>query len=266
MGKSLLYPVYGLIKELKFLEALVPIGFVNDALSTKLVSVNVPSTTKPAEAQKIAQTFEKMINKSLTIKQGEERNEEAIIKQVSSKVGEVKVIPSFGDKGDLQAEDFNSESNYDEINNKITDLRKMILTTVGIPPSIMDEEGMKTDVIKDHIRYTKKLKSIQFAIKEGLQRLIIVHLINNGFTNYLKEDIRVTFLNVLNTDDLEKLEYIDLTVSMIDNFKSFVEDFDDNEHVDVNYKEYVSFINKQFENVAGFSLFTYKEKTADGDF
>jgi len=264
MGKSLLYPVYGLIKELKFLEALMPIGFINDALSTKLVSVNVPSTTKPAEAQKIAQTFEKMINKSLTIKQSD-RTEDAIIKQVSSKVGEVKVIPNFGDKGDLQAEDFNSDNNYDEMNDKITDLRKMILTTIGIPASIMDEEGMKSDVIKDHIRYTKKLKSIQFAIKEGLQRMMIVHLTNNGFSNYLKEDIRVTFLNVLNTDDLEKLEYIDLTVSMIDNFKSFVEDFDDNEHVDVNYKEYVAFINKQFENVAGFNLFTYKEPDEDGD-
>ncbi len=266
MGKSLLYPVYGLIKELKFLEALMPIGFVNDALSTKLVSVNVPSTTKPAEAQKIAQTFEKMINKSLTIKQGEARTEDAIIKQISSKVGEVKVIPNFGDKGDLQAEDFNSDNNYEDMNDKITDLRKMILTTIGIPASIMDEEGIKTDVIKDHIRYTKKLKSIQFAIKEGLQRMIIVHLTNNGFTNYLKEDVRITFLNVLNTDDLEKLEYIDLTVSMIENFKSFVDDFDDNEHVDVNYKEYVAFINKQFENMAGFNLFTYKEPKEGDDF
>lgn len=259
MGKSLLYPIYGLLKELKFLEALVPIGFINDALSTKLLSVNVPSSTKPAEAQKIAQTFEKMINKSLRIKQGD-RTEDSIIKHVSSKVGEVKVIPNFGDKGDLQTEDFNSENNYENMNEKITDIRKMILTTIGIPSSIMDEESIKSDVIKDHIRYTKKLKSIQFALKEGLQRMIIVHLTNNGFTNYLKEDVRVTFLNVLNTDDLEKLEYIDLTVSMIDNFKSFVEDFEDNDRVDVNYEEYVKFINKQFENIAGFNLFTYKRE------
>lgn len=258
MGKSLLYPVYGLLKELKFLESLMPIGFINDALSTKLVSVNVPSTTKPGDAQKIAQTFEKMINKSLTIKQND-RSDEEIIKTLSSRVGEVKVIPNFGDKGDLNAEDFNSENNYDEMNEKILDLRKMILSTIGIPSSIIDEEGIKSDVIKDHIRYTKKLKSIQFALKEGLQRMIIVHLTNNGFDHYSKEDIRVTFLNVLNTDDLEKLEFIDLTVSMIDNFKSFIEDFEDNDKVDVNYEDYVKFLNKNFENVAGFSLFKYRE-------
>lgn len=264
MGKSVLYPVYGLIKELKFLEALVPIGFINDALATKLVSVNVPATTKPAEAQKIAQAFEKMINKSLKIDTND-RTDESIIKSISSRVGEVKVIPNFGDKGDLQSEDFNSENKYAEMDEKVNDLRKMILTTIGIPASIMDDSGMKSDVIKDHIRYTKKLKSIQFALKEGLQRMLIVHLTNNGFEYLHKEDIQVSFLNVLNTDDLEKLEYIDLTVSMIDNFKSFVEDFEDNDKVDVNYEEYVKFLNKQFENVAGFNLFTYKKPVDEDD-
>jgi hypothetical protein len=259
MGKSILYPVYGLLKELKFLEAIIPLGFINDSLATKLVSVNVPSTTKPADAQKIAQTFEKMINKSLTIKNSSQSDEE-IIKTISSKVGEVKVIPNFGDKGDLNAEDFNSENNYDDMSDKIYDLRKMILSTIGLPSSIIDEEGIKSDVIKDHIRYTKKLKSIQFALKEGLQRLLIVHLTNNGFDNYMKEDIQVTFLNVLNTDDLEKLEYIDLTVSMLDNFKSFVDDFDDNEHIDVKYEEYTKFMNAQFENITGFQLFEYKNQ------
>ncbi len=144
------------------------------------------------------------------------------------------------------------------MNEKIYDLRKMILSTIGLPASIIDEEGMKSDVIKDHIRYTKKLKSIQFALKEGIQRLLIVHLTNNGFDNYIKEDIEVMFLNVLNTDDLEKLEFIDLTVSMLDNFKSFVEDFDDNEHIDVKYEDYTKFMNAQFENITGFQLFEWR--------
>jgi len=262
MGKSLLYPVYGLLKELKFLESIIPLGFINDALATKLVSVNVPSTTKPSEASKIASAFEKMINKSLTIKSSGQTDEE-IIKTISSKVGEVKVIPNFGDKGDLNAEDFNSENNYDDMNDKIYDIRKMILSTIGLPSSIIDEEGIKSDVIKDHIRYSKKLKSIQFALKEGIQRLLIVHLTNNGFDNYIKDDIDVKFLNVLNTDDLEKLEYIDLTVSMLDNFKSFVQDFEDDDNIDVKYEDYTKFMNSQFQNITGFQLFEWKDKKGE---
>ena len=264
MGKSVLYPIYGLIKELKFLEHLFPLGFINDALSTKLVSVSVPATTKPAEAQKIAQTFEKMINKTLKISTDGQTDEE-ILSTIGSRVGDVKVIPSWGDKGELQAEDFNSENNYDEMGEKIVDIRKMALSTIGIPSSIIDEEGIKSDVIKDHIRYTKKLKSIQFALKEGLQRMIIVHLTNNGFTNYTKEDIDVVFLNILNTDDLEKLEYIDLTVSMVDNFKSFISDYEDHDMIGVNTEEYVKFLNNQFNNVVGFDIFELKASKEEED-
>ena len=264
MGKSVLYPIYGLIKELKFLEHLVPLGFINDALSTKLVSVSVPATTKPAEAQKISQTFEKMINKTLKMTT-DGKSDEEILRTIGSRVGDVKVIPSWGDKGELQAEDFNSDTDYAEMHEKIVDIRKMALSTIGIPSSIIDEEGMKADVIKDHIRYTKKLKSIQFALKEGIQRMIIVHLVNNGFTNYTKEDIDVVFLNILNTDDLEKLEYIDLTVSMVDNFKSFVSDYEDHDEIRINMEEYVKFMNKQFDNVVGFDIFELKANDEDED-
>jgi len=263
MGKSVLYPIYGLLKEMKFLENLVPLGFINDALSTKLVSVSVPATTKPAEAQKIAQMYEKMVNKTLKVSTNNKSDEE-ILKTIGARVGEVKVIPNFGDKGELQAEDFNSENNYDEMSEKINDIRKMALTTIGVPSSIIDEEGLKSDIIKDHIRYTKKLKSIQFALKEGIQRMLIVHLTNLGFRNYLKEDIDIVFLNILNTDDLEKLEFLDLTVSMVDNFKSFVGDFEDHDLIDINMEEYVGFLNKQFSTMAGFDIFSMKETNDAG--
>jgi hypothetical protein len=262
MGKSILYPIYGLLKELKFLENLVPLGFINDALATKLVSVSVPSSTKPAEALKIAQTYEKMINKTLRISSSGKSDEE-ILKTVGARVGEVKVIPNFGDKGELQAEDFNSDNKYDEMHEKITDIRKMTLSTIGIPASIIEDEGMKADVIKQHIRYTKKLKSIQYALKEGIQRLLIVHLTNIGFSNYIKENIDVTFLNILNTDDLEKLEFLDLTVSMVDNFKSFIRDFEDHDEIGINMEEYVKFLNSQFSVIAGFDVLYMKEELED---
>jgi hypothetical protein len=263
MGKSVLYPIYGLIKELKFLENLVPLGFINDALATKLVSVSVPANTKPAAAQKIAQTYERMINKTLKVGTADKTDDE-ILKTVGARVGDVKVIPNFGDKGELQAEDFNSENNFADMNEKIMDIRKMALTTIGVPASIIDEEGIKSDIIKDHIRYTKKLKSIQFALKEGIQRMLIVHLTNIGFRSYLKEDIDVVFLNILNTDDLEKLEFIDLTVSMVDNFKSFIQNFEDHDEIDINMEEYVKFLNQQFITTAGFDILKMKEVTEEG--
>jgi hypothetical protein len=259
MGKPLIYPAFGLLKELKLLESMLPIGFINTALKTPIVSVGVPSTTKPTDAIEITKTYERMLNKSLKIDINGQTSEQ-IIKTLSEKMGQVKVIPDFGDKGNIELKELGTKSDFEDMSDKILDLRKMILTTIGLPSSIIDEESIKTDIIKDHIRYGKKLKSIQDALREGLKRMFIIHLVNNGFDNFIKEDIEIKFLNVLNTDDIEKLEYIDLMVSMLNNFKSFMDDFDELEDVEVNKKEYYKFLNHQFNSILGFNFLKYKDK------
>jgi len=262
MGRSILYPVYGLIDELQFFENLLPMKFVNDALKTKLVSVSVPATTKPTDAQNIAKAFEKMINNTLNVGHHTSgSNSEEILKNLQSKVGNVKVIPNWGDKGELASQDFSADDNYDSMFEKINDIRKMILTTIGIPSNIIDEDNIKTDVIKQNIRYTKKLKSIQSSLIEGLQRLFIIHLNNKGLTYFIKENIKISFLNVLNIDDLEKLEYIDLMVSMLDNFNSYIANFEDNENVEIDWDNYVNLINENFANIVGFDILSVKEKS-----
>jgi len=253
MGKPIIYPAFGLLKELKLFESMLPIGFINSALKTSLISVGVPSSTKPQDAIEIAKVYEKMINKSMKI-DVDGQSSEQVLKTLSEKIGQVKVIPDFGDKGSLETQEISESTDYDDLSEKIVDLRKMALMTIGIPSSIIDEDGLKSDVIKDHIRYSKKLKSIQASLKEGLQRMFIVHLVNNGFDNFIKDDIDIQFLNILNTDDLERLEYTDLMVSMLDNFKSFIEDFEDVDFAKINYAEYIKFLNKQFSGIVGFDL------------
>jgi len=264
MGKSVVYPVLGLIKELKFLEEIIPQQFINNLVKTKLLGVSVPNKTKPSDAMEIASVFQRMINKTLT-KTNVKDDEEEILRELRSKVGDIKVMPMFGDKGSIETIDFGENDNFDDVFEKIMDIRKNIFLTIGIPTSILDEDGSKGEMIKDHIRYTKKLKSIQYAIQDGLQTMFYIHLVNNGFTNYLKEDIDINFLNILNTDDLERLEYIDIMISMMDNFKSFVEDFEDSEYAEVNWPDIVKFYNSNFENLTGFSLFTLKENTGEND-
>ena len=267
MGKSIIYPALGLLKELKLLESIVPIKFINNALKTSLISVSVPSTTRPQDAIEITKTYEKMINNSLKIDVNNKNNSNQILKKLSEKVGQVKVIPNFGDKGTLEKQELTQTSDYNDVAQKILDLRKIILTTVGIPSSIIDDNNpsLKSDAIKEHIRYSRKLKSIQNSLKEGLKRLILIHLINNGFMNFIKDDIDIQFLNVLNTDDLEKLEYVDLMVSMMDNMKSFIEDINNDAFAKINYDEYIKFINNSLENIIGFNLLSPKPKSSNSD-
>jgi len=260
MGKSLVYPVIGLLKELTFFEEIVPQKFIDGLTKTKLLGVAVPPKTKPSEAIEISRAFQKLINSTLKRSGSLKQTDTQVLDDIKSKVGEVKVIPTFGDKGSLESIDFDTDDNFEDMFEKIADIRKNILMTIGIPTSILDEEGSKGDMIKDHIRYTKKLKSIQGAIQDGLQTMMLIHLRNNGFNNYVKSDIEINFLNILNTDDLERLEYIDIMISMMDNFKSFVDDFEDNEHMELNYEDIMKFYNTNFENLTGFTIFTPKNE------
>ena len=261
MGKSVLYPVYGLLQELMFFENIVPIKFIQNAMRTKLVSVSVPANTKPQEAQKIAKTFEKLINNTLTLKTPNNPTEE-IIRKLQEKAGEVKVIPNWGDKGQLEAQDFTSEDDFDQLFEKIQDIRKLILSTIGIPTSIIEDENIKADIIRQNVRYSKKLKSIQDALAEGLKTLFIIHLHNKGFTNILKENIQISFLNILNLDDLEKLEYVDLMVSMLQNFNDYLMQLNE-EKVDIDYENYVDFINTTFHHILGYNIISVKEQSND---
>ena len=264
MGKSVLYPIYGILNELQFFEQMIPIRFMHDSMKTLLVSVQVPSTTKPAEASQIAKAFENMINNTLTFKAA--KTPEDFLKELQSKSGNVKVIPNWGEKGEIDAKDLASEINYDNLFEKINDLRKYCLNTIGLPSNIIDEENLKSDVIKENIRYTKKLKTIQSAIAEGLKTLFYIHLVNLGFTNIYKDDIKINYLNTLNIDDIEKLEYIDLMVSMFDNFNSFVDNISSNledKGIEVDTEEYINFINKSFKNITGFNIFKYNKDNDD---
>ena len=260
MGRSLIYPVFGLLKELRFLEEIIPQQFINNLTKTKLIGVSMPSKTRPTEAIEISKVYQELINSTLTNSNIKD-DERKILDELKRKVGEVKVIPNFGDKGQLEEIEFNSENQFEDIFEKIDDIRKNILITIGIPPSIIDEEGSKGDLIKDHIRYTKKLKSLQNSLKEGLKQLFLIHLQNSGFSTFTNDDLEINFLNILNTDDLEKLEFLDLQISMMDNFKSFIEDMADNEKVEVNWQDYIKFMNDSFENITGFNIFTYKEES-----
>ncbi len=46
---------------------------------------------------------------------------------------------------------------------------------------------------------------------------------------------------------------------MVDNFKSFVTDFEDHDEIAINMEEYVKFLNKQFATMAGFNILQLKE-------
>ena len=259
-GQSILYPVLGLLKELYFLENLMPVAMINGLRKTKIVGVSVPEATKAVDAAEIARVYQKMIDTAFAADDNYQDLDQ-LLDKLQSQIGKVKVIPVWNDKGQLQSQDLENNQNLDDIQNKIQDLRELILRTLGLPVNLItqDQDILKSDIIKSYNMYVKKLKQFQESLAFGLKQLYTIHLQNLGFTNIKLENIKIHWNNTIDYDSLQKVELIDVMIAVFDNINRFIDDFDNNENIEVNKKEYVNFLNSQFQNVVGFSLFKYKE-------
>ena len=266
MGQSILYPIFGLLKELKFLEELYPIGLIKQIQKTKIVGVSIPAGTKPAEALEISRVYQKMIDKTM-INDENYSNPEELLQHLQSKLGSVKVIPVWNDKGSLESQDINSDNNFDDFQQKIEDLRILALKTLGIPSNLIsqDTDLLKSDIIKSYNMYNKKLKMIQDAVSFGLKQIYTIHLQNLGFTDIYLENIDIVWNNTLDYEALQKIELIDVLVASFENINNFINDLSDKENIEVNEKEFTKYMNTQFKNIMGFNLFEYKEEKEEDE-
>jgi len=260
VGRSLIYSIIPKIKELQLLEALVPASKLNKMTQGSVVGVAVPSNTPPDQAFKVAKRIEDLLNKRVGVNT---TTKSLAIEDAIAAAGKLKVVPVFGDKGQLQKFDYKMDE-PDDLLNSIEDLRKVICTTVGIPYEILfGGEGPKGELLKRYARYLRRLKSIQRAICNGIKQIVFIHLVNKGIS-FTPSDIEVSFRNKLvEIDNLDSLEFMDASVGMLSNVKDFIFDLASEgsplrDYVD--FDRFVEFLNKQFSIVGLGGVVRVEEK------
>lgn len=227
IGRPLLYGVISKIKELDLLEKLVPALKLADITSGSIVSVEVPPTTDPKTAFDIARDYENLFNSKVS------KDSSGMLGAVDilAQAGRMKVIPSFSNKGNLQAVDVKGNSTVNDIMNSIKDIRDVICTSIGYPSELLYGGASKSEVLKKYARYLRKVKSIQKAIANGIVQISLAHLKNIPSTKDVSvKDIKVDFLNeIVNIDELEKLEYQDTAIGFTRNTIEFINGLEENE-------------------------------------
>lgn len=252
VGKSVIYPIIAKLKELELLEALVPATKLSKLSQGSLIGVSVPAGMDIERAMDVAKQMEQLINKKVGV---DPVLGELTIENIMSVAGRIKTIPQFGDKGQLSKMDYKPDE-PDELLSSLTDIRKAILTSVGIPYELVfgGEDSKKGEILKKYARYLRKLKNIQKSIEEGIRQIIYIHLANKGI-DFKTDDIKVEFMNkLIEVDNLDKLEFMDTTVGLLDNVKKFVLEINDTPATAgrVNVEALLQFLNDQL-NVIGFT-------------
>lgn len=220
VGKSAIYPVLAKLKELELLEALVPATKLSKLSGGTVIGVQVPAGMEIDHAVEAAKKVEGLINKKVGI---DDKLGELTIENIMTAAGRLKCVPIFGDKGQLSKLDYKNDE-PDDLLASVTDIRKVILTSVGVPYELVfgGEDADKASILKKYARYLRKIKSVQKALEEGVRQIIYIHLSNKGI-QYKSDDIKVSFhQKLIEVDQLDHLEFADTIVSMLANVRDFI--------------------------------------------
>lgn len=243
VGKSMIFPVLPKIKELELLEKLVPATKLAKLSGGSIVGMQVPESFDIGDALKATKRVEGLVNNKIAI---DDNIGEVTVQAIMSSAGRVKVIPVFGDKGNLNKMDYKSDE-PDDLLSSVQETRQVICDSIGIPYELLfrADDGNKSETIKRYAKYLRRLKNIQRSITQGITQIVYNHLVNKGI-EFEPDKVKVEFRNKLvEIDNLDKLEHMDVTVSLLGNLKSFVgellmEESPVRKYININaYKDYL---------------------------
>lgn len=263
IGKPIMWGTFNLINYLDILTALVPAQYVQKLNSTSIIGVSVPEGMAPDEALKTAQRYEGLLNKF-----NETSDNEELTAQILKAIGKFKVIPVWGDRGQLNRMDPRWEEMTDVP--VLEDIRRSIMASVGVPYNfIFGGEGDKNQTLKQFSRYLRKLALIQRAVKEGLTQLALIHLINVEEDPEKKlqpsiKDIQVRFTNqLISVEELDKLEFVDTLIAVVKNSVESINSIAASAGATINAPVLEDFLVKYLQMVGMENIFNLPEGVID---
>lgn len=257
MGQSVIYPVIDKIRDLDLLERLVPATKLQKISNGTLLGVSVPEGIELETSRSFCDEIEQFINKKTSVHPA---TGFAVAQNIIEAAGRFKVVPQFGGTGDLKKLDYAGDE-PDKLLDSVEKIRAIILDSVSIPAELIfstnSKEGeKKVESLKRYARYLRKLKSIQMMVVDGLKQIVFIHLANkdkNKYKNIKDSDIIIKFRNdLIELDNLDRLEFIDTTVSFVKQTHEFVASLMKNgsgfsEYI--NKAEYVKWLHNNFSTV-----------------
>jgi hypothetical protein len=220
VGRSVLYKFIPKIKELELLEKLVPATKLSKLSNVNIVGMNVPEQYDVDKGLAAAKRVENLINNKVGI---DSQLKEITVESIVAIAGRTKVVPTFGDKGQLQKLDYKIDE-ADDMASSADELRKLICDSIGVPYELIyksDGDANKGEILKRYARYLRRLKNIQRSLAEGVKQICSIHLANSGI-DFKEDEIIVEFKNkLIEIDNLDKLEHADVTISFLTNIDEF---------------------------------------------
>jgi hypothetical protein len=249
VGRSI-FPLETLekIKSLYLLEKMLPIARVLQLNRSTVVGVQLGQSMMTKSVIEACREYERYLNSQTS------STSYLDINAVISQVGKYKVVPILGEKGTIVEQQIKND-NTEHAMQDILDIRNSIVSSVGLLPSyVFGGDATKySESLKAYIRYLRKIDSIQKCIINGLKHLCLIELTARGITDAVPSDINVVFANNVSLANIERLEFLDILVSLLNNYTAFIETLSVNPSTAtyIDKVEMLTFIKKKLSYLKG---------------
>lgn len=221
VGEPMFRGMASKIRDLQLLEQLMPATKLNQLTMSQFISVKMPNSVDPKDVMEVLHKYEDLLNVPVGINVESAR---ITLAEILSATQKTRVIPDFSDgKGQLNSLQLRGNQTIDDILNAVKDIREVITTSLGIPPSVLfgSLENRAADLRK-YSRYVKRIQVLRRSIVRAVEHIILVHL---AFCDVeaTKQDFKVSFKNsLIDVAELENMELEDSKQAMIRNSMQLV--------------------------------------------
>ena len=215
VGRSI-FPMQTLekIKALNLTETMIPLARLMQLDKNTILGVRLGQNMVLKKALSACREYERFLNTRVGA------TATLDINTLVNNIGKYKVIPLLGDKGAVEEMPINPPEIGDL--SDIQDIRNSIVSSVGLPPAYVFGDQASNDSLKSYVRYLRKLETVQTCIKAGLRHLSLIELYLHGHEDATPNDINVSFSNLISIANIERLEFLDILVSLLTNYTTFI--------------------------------------------
>ena len=206
-GKSMLYDIYAVEKEIQLLESSILLNRLSKATLTRLISVEIGDTPKP-EVRKLLRRIKSSLESKLSI-----NKTTGTLRSYNSPSGIDNIIvnPTRNGKGTISAQtiggDFDPKSliDLDYFNNKRFGGLRIPKAFLGWDEAVGSNSG--ASLTKLDSRYGRTVKALQNCVVYGITDLLNLFLLHRGYEDKINSfTVRVVSPTTVEDTDRDELE------------------------------------------------------------
>ena len=258
VGRPFCAEIYDKVFSLELLEQMYLAGIAAAMQRNTLVSVKAPDGLDLQQIRSFTAYYENIINNNDSADLGTLNSLDlGAIRMYAAAAAKLRVIPEQSQRGAIGVALGSAQTNDASLPDQINSLRNLITDIKGVPYSFLfSPEGRTSQpaglAMRQYVRYARAVKMMQNGLRKFLTK-VLKELLRSYNMSVPDEYIHVSQYCAVNVAELDRMEYVDATTTVIKNIYDTINTLttDPDVHPYVSQREKARYIESLLDSISG---------------